>query len=359
MSNNFKYLILITLFLFLTTGCKITVEPLSAPLPQGKTPTVSTNTATNITFNSFTTGGIISSDGGSPVTERGIVYSVSQNPTTSNNKIVSTSNQFSIDITGLEDITTYYCRAYATNAIGTTYGEQITVTTLKNFNKSLKNGLVAYLPFNGNSNDISGNNLNGKIFNAVLTTDRNNKNNSAYYFNGQSSSIILYEDPKLDPENVTFSVWYNAEIKNSTILVKNNPTNALDFTLKLTHEDEFNGQKGLLYSYSYGLKKCESNAFEKWLEQGAIKENIWNHLVFSIDKNGNGYIYINGKKLINISDGIKYLPCNSSSASLRIGGKHWDSDPEFFKGKIDDFGMWNRVLTEEEIQYLFSNNFQP
>ncbi len=122
---------------------------------------------------------------------------------------------------------------------------------IENYNTLLKNGLVAYYPFNGNANDVSGNNLNGEIINAILTSNRNNNGNSAYYFNGQSS-IEISNNSKLNTSGVTYSVWYNSEIKNSTILVKNNQNNTLEFAFNLPHIDEFQGQIGLLYSCGVG-----------------------------------------------------------------------------------------------------------
>ena len=49
---------------------------------------------------------------------------------------------------------------------------------------NLNQGLVAYYPFNGNANDVSGNNINGVVSNATLTTDKFGASNSAYDFNG-------------------------------------------------------------------------------------------------------------------------------------------------------------------------------
>ncbi|MBC7408621.1 MAG: hypothetical protein H7339_09555, partial [Arcicella sp.] len=51
---------------------------------------------------------------------------------------------------------------------------------------NLKNGLIACYPFNANANDESGNNNNGTINGATLTTDRFGKANRAYNFNGSS-----------------------------------------------------------------------------------------------------------------------------------------------------------------------------
>jgi len=94
-------------------------------------PVITTTTASAITATSATSGGNITSEGGAKVTVRGICWSKSQNPTkadtiTSNG---TGSGNFISTITGLTPNTTYYIRAFATNSIGTAYGNQITVIT--------------------------------------------------------------------------------------------------------------------------------------------------------------------------------------------------------------------------------------
>ena len=95
------------------------------------TPTITTTQATNITYTSATVGGNVTSDGGASVTERGICYSTSANPTTSNTKIANGTGtgSFTCNLTDLQDGTTYYDRAYAVNAKGAAYGEEISFTT--------------------------------------------------------------------------------------------------------------------------------------------------------------------------------------------------------------------------------------
>jgi PKD domain/The GLUG motif len=95
------------------------------------TPTVSTTEAASITLNSATSGGNVSSDGGTTVTARGVCWSTSVNPTTDD---FSTSDgtgtgSYTSNITGLASITTYYYRAYATNSIDTSYGNEYYFTT--------------------------------------------------------------------------------------------------------------------------------------------------------------------------------------------------------------------------------------
>ena len=94
-------------------------------------PTLTTASATNISYTSATVGGNVTSDGGATITERGVVYSTTQSPTTSNSKVTSGNGtgSFTCDLTNLQENTKYYVRAYATNKKGTSYGPQSSFTT--------------------------------------------------------------------------------------------------------------------------------------------------------------------------------------------------------------------------------------
>ena len=78
----------------------------------------------NITTTSITYGGVVISDGAAEITDRGLCWGTSENPTLSDNFISagSGSDPFSVSITGLEPNTDYFVRAYATNIAGTGYG---------------------------------------------------------------------------------------------------------------------------------------------------------------------------------------------------------------------------------------------
>lgn len=80
-------------------------------------------------------GGNITSDGGSPITARGIVWSTNLNPTLSNSKTSdgTGTGPFNSVMTGLSSLTRYYVKAYATNSNGTKYGNEVSFTTA-NFN---------------------------------------------------------------------------------------------------------------------------------------------------------------------------------------------------------------------------------
>ena len=69
------------------------------------------------------------------------------------------------------------------------------------------NGLVGWWPFNGNANDESGNNNNGTVNGATLTTDRIGIANSAYSFDGKSNNIIIQNSKSLNPNSISLNVW--------------------------------------------------------------------------------------------------------------------------------------------------------
>ncbi|MBR3915357.1 MAG: hypothetical protein IKJ64_06525 [Bacteroidales bacterium] len=96
-------------------------------------PTVITEEVTDITTDSATSGGNVTSDGGATVTARGVCWSTSQNPTIDDNDGMTTdgngTGSFTSNIPNLAPNTRYYVRAYATNSAGTGYGDEISFTT--------------------------------------------------------------------------------------------------------------------------------------------------------------------------------------------------------------------------------------
>jgi hypothetical protein len=103
----------------------------SAMLPQ-----VTTNTnVSNITGGSAVLGGVVTGNGNHPVKVRGVCWNTSGNPTVDDDKTENGSGMgnFISYLTGLKSNTSYYVRAYATNAVGTAYGEQVIFTTLQAF----------------------------------------------------------------------------------------------------------------------------------------------------------------------------------------------------------------------------------
>ena len=98
------------------------------------TPILTTTSASGISYNNASSGGNISSDGGSPITRRGLMYSTSAiTDTTTGTKVIDGSvgtGIYTTSLTGLTSSTLYHVRAFAVNSVGVSYGLDLTFTTL-------------------------------------------------------------------------------------------------------------------------------------------------------------------------------------------------------------------------------------
>ena len=129
--------------------------------PAVDVPVVVTSAASEVTKNSAIVGGNVVSDGGLEISERGVVYSTSQNPTIEDSKVLSGSGlgEFTCNLINLQTGATYYARAYAKNKFYVVYGEEISfvcmappiVTTLSPTNISDTSAIVG-----GNVTDDGG-----------------------------------------------------------------------------------------------------------------------------------------------------------------------------------------------------------
>ena len=118
-----KYFLFIAIIASILVSCK----------PDPERPSVVTLPVSEITEATAVSGGNVTSDGGAEVSARGVCWGPNQNPTTDDNKTVDGNGigEFISNLSDLNDSTTYFLRAYATNSEGTSYGEEYCFTTLK------------------------------------------------------------------------------------------------------------------------------------------------------------------------------------------------------------------------------------
>lgn len=197
------------------------------------------------------------------------------------------------------------------------------------------NGLVGWWPFSSNANDSSGNNNNGTINNASLVNDRFNNQNSAFYFNGINSKILF--SPLNNITNaISISIWIKSENNtgqwNGLITTQNN--NQQGFLLQENQNNHYDWAVSNGSGY-YDLFSINSISPE------------WKHLVCMVEQNSLK-IFVNG--LLDNSILINSYNLNST-ANLNIGSRYLN---EFYKGSLDDIGIWNRALTQTEITALYT-----
>ena len=115
----------------LLIACFVAVMVVFQSCKKATVPELTTAVVTQITLNSGLSGGTIISDGGEDITEKGVCWSTSTSPTIADSKTSDGkgSANFVSNLVGLAEGTPYYVRAYATNSVGTAYGNEVTFTT--------------------------------------------------------------------------------------------------------------------------------------------------------------------------------------------------------------------------------------
>ena len=213
------------------------------------------------------------------------------------------------------------------------------------------NGLVGYWPFNGNATDASGNGNNGTVNVATLTTDRNGASNSAYSFNGLTSYIDCGSNTSLRIiGNLSVSSWFlmDGGSFNPRIVNYGNATNGgytvfVDGTSNVSRKiNATNFNAG-----GSGTGFCCNNP-----QNFNLSSLVWHHIVYTSDSNGLAKIYIDGVQISSYQG----VPVNNInySGSFNIGRLNFPSY-DTWGGKLDDIGIWNRVLTQQEITNLYNS----
>jgi hypothetical protein len=115
-------------------------------------PQVNTTSVTNATPSTALVTGEVNSDGGDQNTSRGFCYSTTPSPTISNDTTMNGTGLgvYSRTLQNLTQLTTYYVRAYASNSLGTTYGNEVSFTTDSiRIGSNYAGGIVFYLDSTG------------------------------------------------------------------------------------------------------------------------------------------------------------------------------------------------------------------
>jgi hypothetical protein len=200
------------------------------------------------------------------------------------------------------------------------------------------NGLVGWWPFNGNANDESGNGNNGTVNGATLTSDRLGNSNKAYIFNGISNKIEISSTNQLNfgvNPSFSISVWINKQTQVSGgVISKAVPLNGFSWKgFNLVFDD---------FQIGY---PCLSNVVSPSI-------NSWNNLVYTIN-NGSVIAYLNG--VIANQFYCAQIINNSISTNENLYfGVDRDGN-NYFQGQIDDIGIWNRALSQQEITALYNS----
>jgi hypothetical protein len=224
------------------------------------------------------------------------------------------------------------------------------------------NGLVGWWPFNGNANDESGNGNDGTVYGATLSSDRFENANRSYSFDGTGNYIQTTE---LHNQIYTFSVsvWAKSQTGGTILTGKKNVgapswvmTDTVGITLDMINETNSLDIGKIRYL-------ADGNFFQKGQQTAiTVNNNTWHHIVgvwngpnTASELNPVDFsIFIDGQlaSTSSVSLNSDFSPLNGYTGV--IFGKHtnWQSWSNF-NGQLDDIGIWNRALTQEEITSLY------
>lgn len=218
---------------------------------------------------------------------------------------------------------------------------------------SLQNGLVGFWPFCGNANDGSGNGNNGTVNGATLTADRFGNSNSSYNLVSQNSNYLeISNSPLLNPiSSITLSSWVklNSYIDNQVFVSKGNTNQSLpyaSYTLKMGDNTSINSKAQFQLSIN-GIRQV-------LMTNSTIPLSNWIYITGTYDGNVMK-IFVNG-----VLDNSFTIGGSISSFNTNLNFGRWapgiPNNPQYLNGFIDDIGIWNRALTQQEITSLYNQN---
>ena len=219
-------------------------------------------------------------------------------------------------------------------------------------------GLVGWWPFNGNANDQSNNNNNGILNGGLLINDRNGSTNSALGLPSLGDNVMVSNvAPLFNNFGLSVSVWLrfpNQYNQSSLAVIKNGIPYSNGFDVAIDQNNQAYGVNNYLVLFLVG----NGTAVTFISNQSELGQ--WSHLASTYDGNSIK-IYLNG--ILKATQPFN-LSLNCPNSNLTFG--QWDNPttPSVTDRNIDDIGIWNRALTQQEITDLYNGcqlsvNTQP
>jgi len=215
----------------------------------------------------------------------------------------------------------------------------------------LTEGLIGYYPFNGNAEDESGNENHGIIHEVLLTTDRFDNTDTAYFFDGIDGWIKILDTPQFIVSDFTVAAWirWDGEADNyyNHAIISNYSGSGSayqHFGLRMAGEIvEMNGESQFFYD--------DGSEWDVVFGTSYINDGNWHLITGTITAGVSAKIYVDGdfESLDQTSIPENIDPTND----IYIGRDGFTESQLRWHGKIDDVRIYNRVLSDEEISELY------
>lgn len=220
------------------------------------------------------------------------------------------------------------------------------------------NGLVGYWPFNGNANDESGNGNNGTVNGAILSLDRFGNNNKAYNFNGVSDFISTSFLPPTANQSRTITLWFNA----NDATMPNDGYSIVSYGANSSDCSQAGGryELGMFYNSAIGAKCLKVDGVCTATYSQTAYSSGWHNFTVTYESSFGNFIssskiYMDGVLITTSNYNASTIINTLNLINFTIGKSPSSSPQRFFKGSIDDIGIWNRALTQQEIINLYNS----
>jgi len=204
-----------------------------------------------------------------------------------------------------------------------------------------RDGLVAEYLFNSNADDTSGSGFHGLVSGATPGPDRFGTPNSAFMFDGKDDYIIVSPPPKFTNVALTVSVWARCDAPkqrgwHDSIICQDNGDDE-DHSRRIF-------QLSMLWDRIVWHRMVEA---PDPFTIDPVTPGAWYHFA-AVFGDGLHKLYVNGA----LNSSVRHRLGIHSEEPLYIGRKGTDEQRFYFDGAIDDIRIYNRALSEEEIQSL-------
>lgn len=220
--------------------------------------------------------------------------------------------------------------------------------------KDVINGLIVDYKFSGNTFDSSINKLNAEQIGGEFVEDRFGKDNSAFYFDGIDDFIELPNSPLLKsnlPISISFWINYSSEDYKDRDLFNTS------FEENKSSGIWFNSQSTTgKYSVSFGnyTENYTSSNRRTFTSSQIIDINNWHHIMIILESAENMKIIIDNVEYDGEYSGEgRTLKYSVAPGNIGRHDRHSSLPANYFKGKIDDFRIWNRALTIDEVDRVY------
>jgi hypothetical protein len=216
-----------------------------------------------------------------------------------------------------------------------------------------QNGLMGDWPFDGNANDYSGNGNNGIVMGATPTTDRFGNANHAYKFDGFTSRIVVPTSSTVDMSNTsdfTIAMWIKSYPGNHDALpLCKNDWGHWSGYLFWANNHANNGYCNSPQHVSfYSAASSQGDAFS---DSTLLNDTLWHFVtgVYAYATNKT-FLYVNAvqQQDVGTASGNRSVPTYDLSF-----GSHTNGIDNFFNGCLDGIRIYDRVLTQGEIDTLY------